>query len=124
MPTSLRRTRLPKRWTRDDLQSDAAVAKGIFRELVDRLTDIAANPVDAELIADIIDGRDAQKAFRYLTAPPISADDLETVADAVLTPSRLRADADSAKRIRDTVLTIIDPPSFSLDGAWPQAIQR
>ena len=129
------------------MQSDAAVAKGmfrnerllepldlynqffakfadIFRELVDRLTDIAANPVDAELIADIIDGRDAQKAFRYLTAPPISADDLETVADAVLTPSRLRADADSAKRIRDTVLTIIDPPSFSLDGAWPQAIQR
>jgi len=58
----------------------------IFRELIDKLPDITAEPVDAELIADLIDGRDAQKTFRYLTAPPISEDDLETVADAVLTP--------------------------------------
>ncbi len=84
----------------------------IFRDLIDKLAGITAEPVDAELIADLIDGRDAQKAFRYLTAPPISEDDLETVADAALTPSRLRTDADSAKRIRDTVLTIIDPHRF------------
>jgi hypothetical protein len=49
----------------------------IFRELIGKLRDITANPVNAELIADLIDGREAQKAFRYLTAPPISADDLE-----------------------------------------------
>lgn len=84
----------------------------IFRQLIDKLPDIGADPVDAELIAGLIDGRDAQKAFRYLTAPPISEDDLKTVADATLTPSRLRTDADSAKRIRDTVLTIIDPHRF------------
>ena len=59
-----------------------------------------------------VDGRDAQKAFRYLTAPPISEDDLKTVADSTLTASRIRADPDSAKRIRDTVLTIIDPHRF------------
>jgi hypothetical protein len=64
------------------------------------------------LIADLVDGRDARKAFRYLTAPPISQDDLETITDAALTPSRLRTDPDSARRIRDTVLMIIDPHRF------------
>jgi hypothetical protein len=48
----------------------------IFAELIDQLPDIAENPVDAELIADLLDGKNQQKAFRYLTAPPISADDL------------------------------------------------
>ena len=84
----------------------------IFRELIEKLPDVAVEPVDAQLIADLIDGRDAQKAFRYLTAPPISEDDLETVADAAVTPSRLRTDTASAKRIRDTVLAIIDPHRF------------
>jgi hypothetical protein len=84
----------------------------IFRQLIDKLPEIGAEPVDPALIAGLVDGRNAQKAFRYLTAPPISEDDLETIADAALAPSRLRADADSARRIRDTVLTIIDPHRF------------
>jgi hypothetical protein len=80
--------------------------------LVDKLPEVTAEPINAELIAKLVDGRDAQKAFRYLTGPPISKDDLETVADAMLTPSRLRIDPESAKRIRHTVLTIIDPHRF------------
>lgn len=84
----------------------------IFLELVDKLPALAADPVDPELIIDLIKDRNAQKAFRYLTAPPISKDDLETVAEAVLSPSQLRKDANSAKRIRDTVLTIIDSHRF------------
>jgi hypothetical protein len=84
----------------------------IFRDLIDKLPKIASEPLDAKLIADLLDGRNAQKAFRYLTAPPISKDDLETVADAALAASRLRTDPESAKRIRDTVLTIIDPHRF------------
>ena len=89
-----------------------ATFASIFRQLIDTLPDLGAEPVDTELIASLIDGRNAQKAFRYLTAPPISEDDLETVADATLTPSRLLTDTDSAKRIRDTVPTIIDPHRF------------
>jgi hypothetical protein len=77
----------------------------IFGELIDQLPNIAKDPVDSELIADLVDGRNKQKAFRYLTAPPISADDLKTVADATITPSRLRVDPAEATRIRDTVLT-------------------
>src|SRR5215471_7625363 len=135
MATSPNTKRLPRRWTEAELECDAAVAKStfrherllepldlynqffttfadIFRALIDKLPDITADPVDTELIADLIDGRDAQKAFRYLTAPPISEDDLETLSDATLTPSRLRIDAAGAKRVRDTVLTIIDPHRF------------
>jgi hypothetical protein len=135
MVTSPKADRLPRRWTKAELESDAAASKSafrherlqepldlynqffttfanLFRELIDKLPDIMAEPIDAELIADLLDGRDAQKAFRYLTAPPISADDLETMADAALAPSRLRADAIGAKRIRDTILTIIDPHRF------------
>src|SRR5438128_1552954 len=149
MAISLKAKPLPKRWTKAELRSDAAVAKSafrdarllepldlynqfftafadIFRELIDKLPNVTADPVDAELIADLIDGRDAQKAFRYLTAPPISEDDLETVADATLTPSRLRTDPGSAKRIRDTVLTIIDPHRFPwvAEGRQPSNAER
>src|SRR5579871_470542 len=93
MAISPKAKRLPRRWTEAELESDAAIAKSTFRferlqepldlynqffttfadifaELIDRLPDIGAEPVNAELIADLIDGRDAQKAFRYLTAPP------------------------------------------------------
>jgi hypothetical protein len=72
------------------LESDATKAKSIFRhdrlqepldlynqffsifadifgELIDKLPEISAEPVNAELIADVVDGRNAQKAFRYLT---------------------------------------------------------
>jgi len=124
----------PERWTKAKLASEAVIAKDAFRherllnrsilqsvlryvlhylpQVIGKLPDVAAEPVDAALIADLMDGRDARKAFRYLTAPPISEDDLKTVADAALTPSRLRTDLSSAKRIRDTVLTIIDPHRF------------
>ena len=135
MPISPKAKAMPKRWSRAELQADAVAAKnafrrdrllepldlynrffatfaGIFRDLIGKLPDFSAEPVDANLIAELLDGRDAQKAFRYLTAPPISKDDLETVADAALIPSRLRTDPESAKRIREAVLTIIDPHRF------------
>ena len=84
---------LPKRWTRAELQSDAAQAKkdlrrerllepldlynqfftafaAIFQDLVASLSKLRTDQVDPKFIADLVDGRDAQKAFRYLTAPP------------------------------------------------------
>src|SRR5262249_66259 len=108
-------SKFPRLWTKAELGSDAATARDtfrserlqepldlynkafeifadVFRKLIDELPRVAAEPVNGELIADLLDGRDARKAFRYLTAPPISEDDLETVADATLTPSRLRTD--------------------------------
>lgn len=60
----------------------------------------------------MLNGRDQQKAFRYLAAPPISEDDLKAVSDTTLAPSILAADKDKAQRVRDTVLTILDPHRF------------
>jgi hypothetical protein len=84
----------------------------IFSGLIDQLSGIAKDPVDADLIADLLDRKNEQKAFRYLTAPPISTDDLTTIADANLTPSRLRLAQEEAARVRDIVLTILDPHRF------------
>ena len=55
---------------------------------------------------------DSRRAFCYLTAPPISEDDLKTLAEASLAPGALRANPDSATRIRDIVFRILDPHRF------------
>lgn len=135
MATSPKKKAAPKQWSLAELQGDVRTATQAFRNerinepldrynqffrqfatifaaLIGELPNIAKDPIDAELIARLIDGRNEQKAFRYLAAPPISADDLATVADATLTPSRLRVDAAEAKRVRDIILTILDPHRF------------
>jgi hypothetical protein len=135
MATSPKAKSSPKKWSLDELVSDARTATiafrnerlnepldlynkfferfaAIFATPIDQLPAIARDPVDADLIADLVDGKDEQKAFRYLTAPPISTDDLKTVADANLTASRLRIAAAEATRVRDIVLTILDPHRF------------
>ncbi len=135
MAISPKKKASPKQWPLAELQADVRTATRAFRnerinepldlynrffdqfaaifgKLVERLPDIAKDPVDSALIADLVEGRNEQKAFRYLTAPPISADDLMTVADATLTPSRLRVEPGDATRIRDTVLAIVDPHRF------------
>lgn len=81
-----------------ELKSDAAMARDAFRH--ERLRE----PLD--LYNQLF------MAFRYLTAPPISADDLETLSETKLVASRLRTDARGAQRVRDVVLMIIDPNRF------------
>ena len=51
-------------------------------------------------------------ALRYVAGPPISADDLKTLADASLAPSRLRSDPAMAARVLDVVLTSLDAKRF------------
>jgi hypothetical protein len=59
-----------------------------------------------------MDDDDTRRAFCYLTAPPIREDELETFAKASLRPSRLLAEPDNAKRIRDIVFRILDVHRF------------
>ena len=70
------------------------------------------NPVDPKFIAELVTGKNQRKAFRYLTAPPISEDDLVTVAEVTLSPSRLMTDPVAAKRVRDSVIAILDHHRF------------
>lgn len=126
---------LPIRWTAQQLIDDAATARNLFREervgepldlynqffqtfadvfqsTIAKLPDLAQDPVDAELVADLVRGRNQQKAFRYLAAPPISADDLKAVADTSIAPKTLAGDPEKARRVRDTILSILDPHRF------------
>ena len=71
-----------------------------FAGLVDKAVDVLS---DTNLVS----------AVRYLSGPPISTDDLKTLADdASLTPSRLRADPEMAKRVIEVILLGVDRGRF------------
>ncbi len=122
----------PRQWTLDELEIDAAHAAEafrrqrldeplglytnffeafcpIFRSLVGQLPGLRR---DERAVAGLLTTDDARTAFRYLGAPPISEDDLKTLAESKLSPAKLRDDAKEARRVRDTVLHIIDPHRF------------
>jgi hypothetical protein len=122
----------PKQWTLAELTTDAATAAAefrrrrldeplslyssffdafcpIFRSLVGRLPALRA---DQRVLAELLTTDDACTAFRYLGAPPISEDDLKTLAESRLSAVRVRDDPEEARRVRDTVLHIIDPHRF------------
>lgn len=126
---------LPSRWTTEQFKDDAAIARNFFREervgepldlyneffvtfaalfrsTIAKLPDLVKNPVDPALVASLVKGKVQQKTFRYLAAPPISEDDLKAVADTSLAPGVLKVDADKATRVRDTILSILDPHRF------------
>ena len=125
----------PGNWTPAELAHDATEARETFRrqrldeplelysrffeafaplfgETSDRLPSLAGDPFDPEGIAEIMGDRDARTAFRYLAAPPVSEDDLKTLAEKTLSAKALRGDAEQARRVRDTVLQIVDPHRF------------
>lgn len=125
----------PPKWTAEQLRADAETAKvafrherldeplelyskhfatfsGVFSSLVDRLPELKSATLDVGLIADLMGDGETKRAFRYLTAPPISEDDLKTLAEASLAPKTLRANPEMAHRVRDVVCRILDPHRF------------
>lgn len=52
------------------------------------------------------------EAFRYLPGPPISEDDLKTLAEGVFTPSRLRKNPEMVKRIVGVIRVQLDRRRF------------
>lgn len=124
---------LPPRWTQDELDQARAEAIEVFREermqepleqyleAFDAYRDAVENLLEAtvdlsqlvELAMEVLTDPRLQEAVRYLGGPPISADDLKTVADVPsLTPSRLASDPDSARRVIETVLLGLDRYRF------------
>lgn len=122
----------PPRWSDSALAAQAAEAQRRFRDarvhepLEHYLAafDEYRDAVEA-LIAGTDDLRDLTDqavelltqphlltAIRYLASPAISADDLKVLAEAVLTPARLRADPAMARRVIDTVLLGLDRNRF------------
>lgn len=84
----------------------------VFGRLIDRIGELVEHERPVDIIADAMSNNETGVAFRYLAGPPISEDDLKTLADAKLSPAALLRDPASAQRVRDTVLHILDPRRF------------
>ncbi len=127
--------RAPQRWSDQELAADAKEARAVFRktrleEPLQRWVDTfdahkaqferllsqfgLAHPANltaprvAEVFAEHLD-----EALRYLTGPPISADDLKVLAETQsLSSAALLKDEASAARIAEIILRTIDPRRF------------
>ena len=125
----------PKHWTQSELTRDAEASRDVFRKqrldeplalysrffnefvpifgrIIDRLPMLAEDSIDPETMSDLVREDDTLTAFRYLAAPPVSEDDLKTLAETTLSATALRSDVVEARRVRDIVLHIIDPHRF------------
>lgn len=122
----------PPKWTDEQLEDGIQAATSIFRR--DRMQEPLQSYLDAferyresvgELLAasdDLanIDNRATEvltkpnllEAFRYFAGPPLSADDLKTLSEGVLSPAHLRKDPDALRRIVEIVRMGLDRRRF------------
>jgi hypothetical protein len=122
----------PPRWNEQQLGEGLAKAKELFRQermqepleaylesfeqYQGAVEDLLETSVDLthldQSVIDILTNPALLEAFRYLSGPPISEDDLKVLAEAVLSPTRLRADADMANRVLNVVRIGLDRRRF------------
>lgn len=127
----------PQRWKPEDFQRDLDRAVKIFRarrlrEPVDQYREefekaaarmenllkntdnlIATLPGESDVAVDLLADPDLRAVLRYLAGPPISEDDLKTLADAPsLAPSRLSEDDATVARIMQVLHASLDIKRF------------
>lgn len=122
----------PPRWTEEQLTFALVKAQEIFRQermeepleayleafelYQGTVEDLLETSVDLAQLdqrsLDILTNPELLKAFRYLTGPPVSEDDLKVLAEAFLSPSRLRADKGMATRVLQVVRLGLDRRRF------------
>ena len=122
----------PPRWSEDQLDQDASEAIRLFREVRmhepleayleqfetyrDAVENLIEGTVDLTLLRDqaidLLTDPNGLTAIRYLASPAISEDDLKVLAEAKLSPTRLRENEEMAKRVIDTVLLGLDRNRF------------
>ena len=125
-----------QRWSADELTADAALAVAEFRArrlgeplqryldafdanepinpaLIGRLSEVlaSAHPPD-EFMRSLWATEAGRTAFRYLGAPPISDDDLATLAEARLSAAAAQDPAGQRQRLIDVMRAIADPRRF------------
>lgn len=62
--------------------------------------------------AEVLGDADLADVARYLASPPISNDDLRTIADSTTTPSKVRNDPEAARRLMRVILLGLDRERF------------
>jgi hypothetical protein len=125
---------LPPAWSDAELEAERVFAKRLFREermrepleeYLDQFRD--ARAIFEELLAatddltllrdraiDVLVRSRLLTALRYVTGPPVSADDLKVLAETTsLSPKHLRAHPELTARIVDTLLLGLDQRRFS-----------
>ena len=122
----------PPRWSDQQLADQLMIASAAFRE--ERIREpveqyrevfdgyaarvrallVGTNNLTnwADAVEIILSDHVGLEALRYLAGPPISADDLKTLAEASLAPSRLRNDPEMATRVLKVVLASLDAKRF------------
>jgi hypothetical protein len=83
--------------------------QGVVEELLETTVDLTH--LDAAALDVLVDKRLAL-AFRYLTGPMISADDLKTLADTKLSPRQLREEPEVVARIVEVIRAGLDRRRF------------
>jgi AcrR family transcriptional regulator len=99
------------------------VYRGTAEELLEATVDLTS--ID-EPALELLTNPALLETLRYLAGPPISEDDLKTLAEASLAPSRLRGDRAMAGRVIDTVFTALDRRRFPwvAEGREPEDAER
>ncbi|HEX2610808.1 MAG TPA: XamI family restriction endonuclease [Gemmatimonadales bacterium] len=83
--------------------------QGVVEELLETTVDLTQlNDTALEVLCD----SRLALALRYLAGPMISEDDLKTLADAALTPKRLRSQPEMVSRIVEVILAGLDRRRF------------
>ncbi|WP_300750406.1 XamI family restriction endonuclease [Janthinobacterium sp.] len=80
--------------------------------VIDKLPQILATPTNPALLSEIVGNPAFNTALRYLTAPPISKDDLQTVLSRKVSATAIRRDAALAEDVVKIVRETIDPKRF------------
>lgn len=80
--------------------------------VIDKLPTLLATPTDRAELAIIVRNPAFNTALRYLTAPPISKDDLDTVMCRSVTGTAIRTDQDFADELVELIRQTIDPKRF------------
>ena len=123
----------PPQWDEVRLEADRQIAIGHFRDermseslgvylknfahygaaierLLNTTDDLGSLAAQA---STVLADEDLLYASRYLTGPPVSADDLRVLADMRLTPSSVRSDPEGARRVVETILRGLDRERFA-----------
>jgi len=133
-------------WSDDELEVDRRVAITCFRDervqepleqYLDAfdsyrgaVEDLLETSVDLTQLSEntlaVLTDPALLEALRYIAGPPISEDDLKTLADASLAPSRLKNDRGMASRVVETVLIALDRRRFPwiVEGRDPEPAER
>lgn len=85
--------------------------QGVFENLLEATVDLSS--LGAEELLGIVTDKRNLDAFRYLAGPPISEDDLQTLAEVEsIAPARLRADHALIARLAQIVMDGLDRRRF------------